>query len=78
MARLTTTTTRLTNLAQQKEKERLEQLEKHVALLRDQNKVLKDETKKLVRGQEALFVALATVAFVAILAVCVALWKVVG
>lgn len=43
-----------------------------------QEQALRERVKKLERTQEALFVALATVAFVAILAVCVALWKVVG
>lgn len=57
---------------------RVHRLENRAAGQERQEQALRERVKRLERAQEALFVALATVAFVAILAVCVALWKVVG
>lgn len=75
------TTKRFTNLAEEKKRHllsRVEQLEDQLGQAMSREQALRERVKKLERTQEALFVALATVAFVAILAVCVALWKVVG
>lgn len=75
------TTKRFTNLAEEKKRHllsRVEQLEDQLDQAMSREQALRERVKKLERTQEALFVALATVAFVAILAVCVALWKVVG
>lgn len=52
---------------------RVHRLENRAAGQERQEQALRERVKKLERTQEALFVA-----FVAILAVCVALWKVVG
>lgn len=70
-----------TNLKEEKElylRARVHRLEDRANAQERQEQALRERVKKLERTQEALFVALATVAFVAILAVCVALWKVVG
>lgn len=75
------TTKRFTNLAEEKKRHllsRVEQLEDQLDQAMSREQARRERVKKLERTQEALFVALATVAFVAILAVCVALWKVVG
>lgn len=75
------TTKRFTNLAEEKKRHllsRVEQLEDQLDQAMSREQALRERVKRLERAQEALFVALATVAFVAILAVCVALWKVVG
>lgn len=75
------TTKRFTNLAEEKKRHllsRVEQLEDQLDQAMSREQALRERVKKLERTQEALFVALATVAFVALLALCVALWKVVG
>lgn len=69
-----------TNLKKEKElylRARVHRLEDRADCQKRQEQALRERVKKLERTQEALFVALATVAFVAILAVCVAMWKVV-
>lgn len=69
-----------TNLKEEKElylRARVHRLEDRANAQERQEQALRERVKKLERTQEALFVALATVAFAAILAVCVALWKVV-
>lgn len=70
-----------TNLKEERElylRARVQRLENRATGQERQEQALRERVKNLERTQEALFVALATVAFVAILAVCVALWKVVG